>query len=305
MIKNKNKTIYTIYMDNIETKLNKPLYVHMIHDEYNLDISPLVVGYERCEKGKPEIHLEKNFFVLHYVISGTGYVQYEGQERQSVHAGSCFIYTPGSVLKYMQSKEDPWFYFWIEITGDSVQKIFSDFSNDFRNKIIQVQNKKTFHHIIKKLFDESLFVTSNRGEALRTNGLIDQLFSQLLDEHLISKSTIYSMKKEEQIKSIIRYINSNYSSSEINVQTIAEKFFYNASYLSRVFKEFTGMPIIKYIITLRMRRAVELIEIQSFSISQIAYSLGYKNQFYFSKEFKKFYGISPSKYLDALNSNHS
>ena len=57
------------------------------------------------------------------------------------------------------------------------------------------------------------------------------------------------------------------------------------------------MSPIKYIIMLRMRRAVELLEKRTFSISQIAYALGYKNQFYFSKEFKRFFGVQPSKYI--------
>ena len=48
-----------------------------------------------------------------------------------------------------------------------------------------------------------------------------------------------------------------------------------------------------------MERALELIKKQTFSISQIAYAVGYKNQFYFSKEFKQYFGMSPSKYLNS------
>ena len=57
-----------------------------------------------------------------------------------------------------------------------------------------------------------------------------------------------------------------------------------------------GVSPMKYIIYLRMQKAVELLKRKTFSISQIAYALGYKNQFYFSKEFKKYFGLPPSKY---------
>ena len=60
-----------------------------------------------------------------------------------------------------------------------------------------------------------------------------------------------------------------------------------------------GMSPMKYIVYLRMERALELIKKQTFSISQIAYAVGYKNQFYFSKEFKQYFGMSPSKYLNS------
>ena len=288
-------------MNKIDLVLDKPLFIRSIEDDYKLDISPLLIGYEMCEKNKPEINLKKNFFVLHYVISGKGYVEYEDGIRQQVSSGQCFIYTPDSHLKYAPDKDNPWFYFWIEITGNSVYKIFSDFSNSYQNKIIPVKNKKLFEKTIIKLFTTSYYATSVKAEMIRTTGLINELFSFLLDETLILRKEKVSLKKEEQIKSIIRYVNSNYSSSEISVQSIAEKFFYNPSYLSRNFREQTGISLIKYIITMRMRRAVELLENGSFSISQIAYSLGYKNQFYFSKEFKKFYGIPPTKYLTERN----
>ena len=54
----------------------------------------------------------------------------------------------------------------------------------------------------------------------------------------------------------------------------------------------------KYIIVLRMRQAIEMLKTKSYSVLQIAAALGYKNQFYFSKEFKKFYGVPPTEYFN-------
>ena len=45
-----------------------------------------------------------------------------------------------------------------------------------------------------------------------------------------------------------------------------------------------------------MEKAGELLSQDNFSVLQVAESVGYKNQFYFSKEFKEYYGIVPSKY---------
>ena len=52
----------------------------------------------------------------------------------------------------------------------------------------------------------------------------------------------------------------------------------------------------KLIISLRMKKALELLKNENYTISEIADKLGYKNQFYFSKEFKEYYGVSPINY---------
>ena len=91
-------------------------------------------------------------------------------------------------------------------------------------------------------------------------------------------------------------INNNYTSPDISIKKIADNFYFSQAYLTRIFKKSTGISPMKYIIMLRMRRAVELLNKESFSIAQIAYCVGYKNQFYFSKEFKNYFGVTPSKY---------
>lgn len=78
-------------------------------------------------------------------------------------------------------------------------------------------------------------------------------------------------------------------------------FFYNQSYMARLFKEVTGTTPSKYLIDLRMKRAAELLNNGSFTILQIAQSLGYTNQFYFSQQFKQYYKVCPSKFCDREN----
>ena len=107
------------------------------------------------------------------------------------------------------------------------------------------------------------------------------------------------LKLENQIKKIIEYVNNNYTSPDISIKKIADNFYFSQAYLTRIFKKNTGISPMKYIIMLRMRRAVELLNKESFSIAQIAYCVGYKNQFYFSKEFKQYFGMPPSKYLNS------
>lgn len=67
-------------------------------------------------------------------------------------------------------------------------------------------------------------------------------------------------------------------------------------YLHRVFKEATGHSPIDYLIQLRMQRAMELLSGTTLPVTEIAFEVGFNDSNYFTRQFKKIVGISPSKY---------
>ena len=92
------------------------------------------------------------------------------------------------------------------------------------------------------------------------------------------------------------YIARNYQDESLNVEKIARSLFINSRYLRRVFTAHTQMTVIDYITRLRMQKAAELLEGANIKHVEIARMLGYSDACYFSRCFKKFYGISPSEY---------
>lgn len=80
---------------------------------------------------------------------------------------------------------------------------------------------------------------------------------------------------------------------QINVSVLAKQFYITPHYLGVKFHKCVGMTIKEYHTALRMDRARFLIEHSSFSLSEIAMSMGYSTLQYFSTSFKSYYGISP------------
>ena len=66
--------------------------------------------------------------------------------------------------------------------------------------------------------------------------------------------------------------------------------------LHRVFKEATGQSPIDYLIQLRMHRAMELLGETTLPVTDIAFEVGFNDSNYFTRQFKKVVGMSPSKY---------
>ena len=94
---------------------------------------------------------------------------------------------------------------------------------------------------------------------------------------------------------IMNYINHHFTES-ITVDKIAAELYLNKNYIAHVFKEETGYSLISYAILLRANRAKVLLTKTDRSITQIATECGYDDFTYFSRQFKKTVGVSPSEY---------
>lgn len=108
------------------------------------------------------------------------------------------------------------------------------------------------------------------------------------------------LEKDEDadvIVSIKQYIIDNYS-SDLNAVEIAGRFYLNASYLSTLFKEKTGMNMGAYIEGVRMEHAQYFLTNTDWSITEVAAQCGYSESNYFSKVFKKYSGMTPRQYRE-------
>ena len=99
---------------------------------------------------------------------------------------------------------------------------------------------------------------------------------------------------------ICEYIKKNYNNSELNLTYAANTFNFNPSYLSRRFKEETGMSFIDFLTKCRMERALELAgnKIQMYLTAK---EVGIPDPNYFSKCFKKYTGKSYTEMVKELN----
>lgn len=104
--------------------------------------------------------------------------------------------------------------------------------------------------------------------------------------------------KEAIASNILAFINENYM-KPISLAKISENTYLSPIYVSRVFKETTGESPINYLIRIRLSKACELLADKHISIKKIAGMVGYEDAYYFSKLFKKYFGVSPMSWRKA------
>ena len=126
---------------------------------------------------------------------------------------------------------------------------------------------------------------------------IPRLAEQLeRDLRKISQGWAQQKKHEEHvIFEIVKYIESRYS-DEITLQDLADRFYLSREYISRKFKQETGENLSDHIERVRMEKAKLLLLNPQYRIAQVAELVGYKDEKYFSKVFKKLEGLSPNEY---------
>lgn len=123
---------------------------------------------------------------------------------------------------------------------------------------------------------------------------VDKLTRKVKQEKDQSIAIPSSLSITAKIEEIIRQ-NIN---KPITCEEIAKQVFLNSEYLSRMFRKKTGKKLSNYIIELKMEEAKKLLKTTDKSISSISIELGYGNFSYFSKCFRKTYGISPQEYRE-------
>ncbi len=105
----------------------------------------------------------------------------------------------------------------------------------------------------------------------------------------------------ETVLEIMEYVNSR-CYEKISLDEIAQKCFYNPTYLSHIFKKYCGQTLSAYIKEKRIQYAVELLETTNYTVERISEKVGYSDKTLFYRMFKEVTGKRPSDYR---NSNGS
>ena len=100
---------------------------------------------------------------------------------------------------------------------------------------------------------------------------------------------------DREMHSAVTYFNENYN-QDISIENYAQTRGMSVSWFIRNFKKYTGMTPMQFIVSLRVNNAQILLEQTNYSIYEIAKIVGYDDQLYFSRLFRKQKGFSPSQY---------
>ena len=101
--------------------------------------------------------------------------------------------------------------------------------------------------------------------------------------------------KRKNLQDIKDYLDRNFS-EKIILDRLAEKFYINKFYLTRIFHDQFGITVTNYLLQLRITHAKQQLRFTDLTIEEISRSCGFPDANYFSRMFRKIEGTTPGKY---------
>ena len=139
----------------------------------------------------------------------------------------------------------------------------------------------------KVSYQELMQIQDFRGLKEKTKALLKDVTASVEEKRNVSSKKI--------VEEAIQYMKKHYA-EDISLEKIANRFFLNQTYFSRLFKQYTGSTFTDYLIELRMEKAKELLGQGKYKVYEVSQMIGYRSEKYFFRVFKQYTGCSPTEY---------
>lgn len=228
------------------------------------------------------------FFV---VLDGSGTLTYDGQE-YPLHKGDCVFLDCRKPYSH-RSSENLWTLKWVHFYGPSMLNIY--------DKYLQRGGMPCFHSLraeeYSRLLEELFSITSSENyvKDMQINEKLSALLTILMQESWHPDTNSSHAAGKRNLREIKDYINLHYA-QKITLDDLAQQFFINKFYLTRLFKEQFGISVNSYLLQVRTTQAKQLLRFTDLSIEQVGQKCGMNDANYFSRMFKKVEGVTPGEY---------
>ncbi|UQZ82885.1 Arabinose operon regulatory protein [Paenibacillus konkukensis] len=240
-----------------------------------------------------------DYHLVHYVVSGRGTFRCMGIDYDLERGDSFFIF-PGELVSYESDEADPWCYRWIGFKGPRADEYLSGLGISQHHPVASTKQHRRmtalYHQIERTLHKCPPHADMQSQGYMR---LVLAEYAEDLIEEAIPKKEAPGI--QQQVEQAIRWLTLQYH-QPISIESMAQTLGYHRTHLSKMFKQHTGMAPMNFLLKIRMERAKLLLH-EALTVEQVASSVGFGDPLYFSKQFKKWYGRSPSEYRQDQTTN--
>ncbi len=230
-------------------------------------------------------------FILIYCVDGQGEIRTK-EALQAIGSDQFFIIPAGMPHSYRSDAQNPWSIYWIHFAGSK-----SAAYARFGGQVLSIERTKTSRINDRiELFSE-IFRNLDRGFSTETLEYVNQCLPHMLASftHLSQFRLIMESGEKDIVTQSINFMLENLT-KKLKLEDIAAETSLSASHFSRLFVNRTGHSPIDYFIQLKIQRACRLIDNSGWSIADVSREMGFDDQFYFSRVFRKVMGMSPREY---------
>lgn len=275
----------------------RPILASSLQDPLLKQLLPTDAGYypkatgHTCirERGCPEV-------IFIYCAEGTGWCELLGKAH-IVTRNQLLVIPASTPHAYGAGKEKPWTIHWFHAVGTNVPHYLDRLGVTGAKPVVplggDVQLFSLFEDVQEGL--EHGFTLTRLIYAAHSLTHLMGLILRHKDEFYAGETNV-----RERIARSIEFMKGHLREN-LRLSTLAAMVNFSRSHYTTVFRRLTGYAPRSYLNHLRMQRAVELLNTTEMSIKQISDQLGFSDQFYFSRAFRRMHNHSPSEHRRRYN----
>ena len=236
--------------------------------------------------------------VLKYCTEGKGYFRQDGRQWE-VQPGDLLYASPGTHHRYWADDKNPWTVYWMHLSGNLLpdyERLLGliergpDRHIGVHNDIVADFTRLVIHHPHPHNETDWFGIQTNAADILgRIAALPDNIADIAAAYSPIQKAIAHMTAALDQPFDLFQF---------------ARESGYSSGHFVRQFRRVTGLAPRDWFIRQKMQRACTLLTLPNIQIKEVASRLGYADQLYFSRLFKRIKGIPPEAYRRKVVHEH-
>ncbi len=230
------------------------------------------------------------FFV---VLRGRGTLTVEGITYEMKNGDCAFV---DCMQNYKhQSSDDLWQLQWVHFNGPNMIGIYDKY-RERGGRFVFTPSTHDFEKLCALLTGiQQTAASSSYIRDMEINEQLTSLLTELMRNSWNPMQHENASSKRKDLRSVREYINSHYA-EDIKLDDLAQRFFINKFYLTRIFKEQYGMTINAYLTQVRITNAKKHLRFTDMTVEQAGIQCGYKDANFFIRMFKRSEGMTPREF---------
>lgn len=287
-----NPSSWDLVGDSVRFILSTGLSKALEKNPLSEDLFVECMGYYRSAKGHNMKREKHDDWLILYCIEGKASVKIK-RKTYSVTPGDLVVLPKGLPHSYCADKVDPWTIYWVHFKGKKASAYMDNIGSIEDGPVFRIGTRIKLISNFRELIDIG---STENGYSVPAFLYAANLFKQMLSyitlvKHETRRHQIGKFNLEQIHLLMEKLIDNHLTLDDLAAYTNVSKY-----HFAKKYKQMTGYTPIAHFIDLKMKRASYLLDMGNKTISEISYTLGYDDPYYFSRIYKKVTGRSPRGY---------
>lgn len=240
----------------------------------------------------PAVH---PYILIHTVKDGSGTFEWKGQHYKC-SKGDTFVIFPGELFSYQADPEHPWQYMWVAFRGHLGEALLQELGITRDRPVVRGGSFRRTAFFYRRLLQSLQRTESPERADLESSGWLRLLLHELgaAGRESGQEHTAFANSAERQVNQAVHWLSVQYA-QPVSIDQLAKSLGYHRTHLSKIFKKQMGVSPMQFLMQVRLDQAKSLLQ-SHLTVEQVASSVGFADPLYFSKQFRKRFGESPTQY---------